>query len=344
MAEEVEIRPDGNNMLQSSFGIIADKYRSSLEASNRSPKTVSWYMEILHRFFYFIESQNIRRPIRELGREDLRAYIRYLQNARRWPGSRYIREDKGRLSPYSIQGHVRAIKAFWGWLSEEGYVERNPLAKFPLPKVPENLIRIITPEQFTILLTHIDKATASGAKYFCILLLLYDTGIRISELIKLEVKGIDLRDSLIRVMGKGRKERVVPLSYPTRNQIAMYLQSFRRRICPEESPYVFANPEGEAISVNSVQQFLRRLAKRSGLEKVRVSPHIFRHTFATQYLANGGNALYLREIMGHKSLLTTLKYTHLQARDLQKQHMKFSPVMNLGILRGTSMSKGATTG
>jgi len=164
--------------------------------------------------------------------------------------------------------------------------------------------------------------------------------IRISELVNITMEDLDSRDEFIRVTGKGQKQRLVPISHLTRREIIRYVNRFRQQICADKSPYLFAAPDGRPISLNGVQQLLRRLGKQAGLNGIRCSPHTFRHTFATQFLTNGGDVFALKNIMGHASLHTTLKYTHLQPQDLQNQHAMFSPVTNLSLGRGMHRGRG----
>jgi integrase/recombinase XerD len=308
---------------------LLNEYRLNLEALNRSPKTVTWYLAILSKYFAFLASNQLLKPLQQLGTAELRAYILHLQQTTRWANSPHIKKTTGKLSPFSIQGEVRAIKAFWSYLEHEGYLERNPLAKFPLPKVPQKPIQAFTWDQIKILLYHIDKNSAVGAKYYTIILILLDSGVRISELTNLKIQDLDLQHNCLRVMGKGQKLRTVPISAPTRKQLNHYLNNTRPFLCHIESLYVFPTNEGTPISSNSVQQFLRRLANKADINGIRCSPHTFRHTFATLSIAGGGNLFTLKEIMGHRALATTQKYVHLQPEQLQLQHAQFSPVVNL---------------
>jgi site-specific recombinase XerD len=126
---------------QQSAWLPLDEYALSLEASNRSPKTISWYSDILRRYFGHLREQGLSKPASELGREELRAFIHTRQNAVRWPNNPNISAEKrSKLSAYTVQGDVRAIKAFWSWLESEGYIDVNPLKGFPLPKVPEKQV------------------------------------------------------------------------------------------------------------------------------------------------------------------------------------------------------------
>jgi len=314
------------------FRKLLDEYRSNLKAMNRSPRTIFWYLEILERYFAFLKASPLLKPIEQLGTHELISYILHLQNTDRWPNRPNIEKKTGKLSPYSVQGQVRAIKAFWSWLQRESHVDDNPLAKFPLPKVPEKPVNVLTIDQINKLLNLIDRSTHKGLLHYLILLILLDTGIRVSELVHLRIDDMDLQHNRLQVLGKGQKVRSVFISKLTKNHLTHYLNYCRaQQICSAPSPYLFSTPDGEHISVNSIQQFLRRLANRAGLDGIKCSPHIFRHTFATHAVANGANLFALRDIMGHATLQTTMKYTHLQPHDLQIQHAKFSPVANLDI-------------
>lgn len=309
-------------------GILAD-YRLSLEAANRSPKTISWYMDILHRFSSFLEERGYSISVNEIGREEVRAYIKHLQEAERWANKPRDGKDRGKMSAYSVQGHTRAIKACWSWLSREGYIKSNPLEKFPLPKVPQYVVKTLTPEQIKLLLSTIDKTAPLGFKYYCVILVLVDTGMRISELVNIKVNDIDFQHGFITVLGKGRKQRVIPISSMTMRQLLRYQDRFRQSDGLTDSPYLFPDQYGSFVSVNSIQQYLRRLAQKAGLGEVKVTPHIFRHTAATHAAAQGTSAFILKEILGHSSMQTTMRYVHLQPDDLKAQHNRFSMVNEL---------------
>jgi site-specific recombinase XerD len=304
-------------------------YRLSLEALGRSPNTIKSYFDILERYFSFLKNEDLLRPVNEMGRRELNDYLLHLKNCQRRPNWPPNRGDTGKLSPFTIQDHVRTIKVYWGWLFREGYIDKNPLEKFPLPSVPKLILKVITPELFQIILSYIDVTTPIGAQRYCILLLLYDVGLRIGELVNSLIENIDFNMGTIKVFGKRNKEREVPISRLTIREIRRYIRNFRPNICPVESPYLFPRADGIPISINGIQQFMRRLSKKPGINGLKLHPHLFRHSFGTQFIINGGNVFYLKEIMGHESLSTTLKYTHLQPKDLCLEHAKFSPVWNL---------------
>ena len=318
------------NSLNVSPDSLLIQYRLCLETSNKSPKTIKWYLDILYRFFDFLELNNLMKPVDELNKEVLEAYIIHRKTAKKWPNNPHIKEEnKGGLSPYSIQGDVRAIKVFWSWLLYQGYIENNALAKFPLPKIPKTLVKTLTIEQIKLLLKIIDKYSPVGARNYCILMLLIDSGMRISEVTGIQIANLNLSKCLVKIIGKGQKERLIPFSHFTSKELINYIKHYRPDLCKLESPYLFPVSHGYHVRINTIQQAIKRLAKKAELYDIKCHPHIFRHTFATMFLAKGGNAVVLKDIMGHESVQTTQKYIHFQPEDLQKQHWKYSPVEHL---------------
>lgn len=309
--------------------VLLAQYRLSLEAANRSPKTIEWYADILRRFFGFLSEKGYSASVKNIGRKEVREYVRYLQNVDRWPHRPNNGKDLGKLSPDTVQGHVRGLKAFWGWLAEDGYIKSNPLVKYPLPKIPKNTIVTLTIEQIKLLLKAIDKQESTGARNYCIALLMIDNGMRISEVLGIRIAELDLSRCRVKITGKGQKERVVPFTRSTRKELLKYIKHHRQDLCRLDSPYLFPSIDGNHVSVNSIQQAIGRLAVKAGLHGTKCHPHIFRHTFATMFLAKGGQAMVLKDIMGHESVQTTQKYVHFLPEDLQKQHWAYSPAEDL---------------
>ena len=215
------------NSFDTSIKNLLTQYRLSLEAANRSPKTISSYFPILRRFSDFLKEKGKSTKVNEIGRDEVRAYIRHLQVTERWANKPRNGKDRGNMSPYSVQVHVRVVKAFFGWLADDGIIERNPLANFPLPKVPQYVIRTLTLEQINQLLSAIDKTTSLGFKYYCIILLLVDTGMRISELVNIKINDLDIQQGYITIIGKGQKQRIVPITIRTKRALINYMERFR---------------------------------------------------------------------------------------------------------------------
>ena len=307
--------------------LFAD-YREYLEAANRSKKTISGYLDSLLGFSKFLRQNNLYEPVYDLSRDELRKYVLYLKDRDRWTGNPHISRG-GRLSPYTIFAYVRDIKVFWNWLLREDYIERNPLVKFPLPKVPKIVMPTLNHDQIKRLLGAVDRGTPSGSMYYSMIILFLDTGIRLSELVNIKLTGVSLDDKYIKIWGKGQKERFVPIVGITRKFLVDYITNHRSKLCNVESEYLYPNRTGQAILANTVEQFFRRLAKACGLGGIKFSPHVLRHTFATNSVANEANIETLRKILGHESIQTTVRYTHMQPGDIQKQHTRFSPVAAL---------------
>jgi len=305
------------------------QYKLHLQASNRSPKTVSWYFDMLGDYFSFLEANNLLKPIEQLGRRELEAYVLHLQSrTTRWEGHPRKNTAQGGLSPFSIQGHVRAIKPFWSWLYREEHLDDNKLEHFALPKVPNKHMPTLTPDDVKKLLSPLDKSLPIDFRNHLIILMSYDTGVRISELVNIKIADMDLLNHTITVLGKGQKQRYVFISNVTRKDIKKYIANARPQLCRVSCPYLFADRNGDPIRPNCVQQMLKRLARKAGLE-VSVHPHLFRHSYGTESIANGGDLFAVMETMGHSNIATTLKYTHQQPQDLMKKHAKFSPVNSL---------------
>lgn len=308
---------------------LLTEYKLSLEAANRRPKTISGYIDILHRLSSHLEMNGLTKSVIKLGRQELEDYIRHLKNSSRWPNRPNTGKDRGELSAITIQDHVRAIKIFWSWLFDNGYIEKNTLAKFPLPKIPKTIIKTLTIEQMQLFLKAIDKHTSVGARNFCITLLMIDNGMRISEVVAIQIVDLDLTRCRVKIIGKGQKERIVPFTKITRKELMKYIKHHREDLCSLDSPYLFPANDSGHVSIKSIQQSIKRIANKAGPHGIRCHAHLFRHTFATLFLAKGGNPMVLKDIMGHESMQTTQKYVHFLPEDLQKQHWTYSPVEDL---------------
>jgi len=317
------------NSLDASLDNLLIQYRLSLEAANRSPKTFQGYSDILRRFFDFLKKKGHINSVSDIGKEEVRAYTKSLQNAKRWPNRTQNGEDQGKLSPVTVQDHVRTIKVFWGWLFDNGYIEKNILVKYPLPKVPKIILVTLTIEQIKLFFKAIDSSTSVGARNYCIILLMIDNGMRISEVVGIQIVDLDLTRCRVKIIGKGQKENIVSFTKITRKELIKYTKHHRENLCKFESPYLFPASDSDHVSIKSIQQTIKRIAQKAGLSGIKCHAHLFRHTFATMFLAKGGDVMVLKEILGHESIQTTQKYVHLLPEELQKQHWKYSPVEDL---------------
>ena len=315
--------------MEITLSILIEQFVATKRIEGRTEKTVKWYKEMLSRFARFIGEET---PLGQISIEDARSFVASLQaKDTRYQDHPLSPEKKGGLSPHTIACYVRALKAFSSWLTEEGYTKANIFARLKRPKLPEPLIVVLSDDEISDIMATINPNTFLGARLYAIVLLLLDTGIRASELCSLTIDNTDLETGTIKVIGKGRKERIVPFGAAAKKALLRYLTTFR----PEStSNRFFLSVAGELLSYNGLRLIIQRLAKRSGIERLHL--HLFRHTFAVKYLTNGGDVMTLRLILGHTTLAVTQQYLHLADQDIIIAHNRYSPVDRLGITSGRS--------
>ena len=310
---------------------LIDNYLQCCTAEGKSRKTIEWYETNLKRFSRFLKREHPGSAVSDIGPAEARSFILHLQNdVRRWETNPFIHDTKG-LSPHTIHGYARAIKAFWSWLLDEGYTPENSMARLKCPRTPRKIIPAFSAEQIERLLAVLDPGTPAGFRDYAIIMVFIDTGIRLSELVNLRPEDIDFGQSCLLVTGKGNKERIVPFGSHVRRALRRYLSAVR----PEpESPQVnrfFLSRRGLPLRPNMVRSMISRAGRRANVSGVRCSPHTFRHTFAKQYLLNGGDVFSLQRILGHTSLEVVRLYVNLTSLDVSQQHRKFSPVDTMGL-------------
>lgn len=199
---------------------------------------------------------------------------------------------------------------------------------------PQRLIPALTPSHVDALLQQPDRKRFVGRRDLCFLLLLLDTGLRLSEALGLRTGDVDLSESSIRVIGKGDKERRVALSARLLAELKPYLRRRRRAleaIGRPNSPWLFPNDVGGRLCSKTMQQRLRKYAEQAGIEGVRVTPHVLRHTFALWFVRNGGSPFHLQKILGHSRLDTTRRYCELAEADVLQQHRELSPLETMDL-------------
>lgn len=285
-------------------------------SKNVSALTLRTYSSHLELFKAWADTQALSRPA-ETSPVNLRAYLESLK-------ARQLKDS-------TIDCAFRVLRTFWRFLLRDGLVIQDPMAKVERPRMERRLIRPFTPEELRALLGAIPTRTALGLRDFALAVLLADTGLRIAEALSLTTDGLDFTTNTVRVMGKGRKERVVPFGQSAKRALLEWLRI--RGEIPGCSA-LWVNKWGQRISD---RQFSRRLAdygKDAKLSGVRVSPHTLRHTFALQFLRGGGSPLALQAILGHSDLSMTRRYVQLSGDDLSAQHRQASPLDKLGVLPG----------
>jgi site-specific recombinase XerD len=314
-----------------SLARIASDFRFSLAAGGRRATTVSWYADILDAFLGFATGELGHGPsLADLTVDLARRYAVSLSEPAR-SGGRSRRRGKP-LSRATVRGHIKALKVFAGWLRREGYLSRDALAALEVPRDDRRLFPVFSDSQLDALFRMAEGDSLRARRWTAVLWLLLDTGLRLSELTGLALERVDLELGTARVVGKGGKERLVPIGSAALFALRRYLD---RRGGPARGA-VFLDDDGRPLSPTAVYKGIRNLGARAGISGVRCSPHTFRHTFATRYLLLGGDLLTLARLLGHSphSLEVTQRYVTLLDADLRAAHRRFSPGDDLARLGG----------
>ena len=324
--------------------VSLDKLMLQYEAFNRTEgkteKTVQWYNLSLHLFNEFLKKNNHSTLLRDLDLELIRTYILYLQKRPKFEGHPFIPNRDERLSPVSIENHVRALKGFFNWLHKEGYTEEAVLARLKSPEVPRVLIEPLNDVELAAIFSALDAHTSSGARDVCVATLMLDTGIRATEAITAQAKDVHIEDGYLKVMGNGQKERIVPFGSASQRSLLKYFYHFRADPVHQGIGNFFLTLDGYPMSYNALRLVMKRLAARSGVEHLHA--HLLRHTFAVNYLVNGGDLFTLQQILGHTTLEMVRRYVALSNAHVMTQHKRFSPVDTMNprqINRAVTMNK-----
>ncbi len=231
----------------------------------------------------------------------------------------------------SIGRKLAAVRAFYKFLARDGVLAANPAATVSTPKLEKKLPRIMTEEEINSFLDGVAKATVDGAPMMrrdrAILELLYASGLRVSELTGLDLRSVSFGDSMLLVRGKGRKERIVPFGSKAAQALNDYLP-VRERILMEAKrrgeTALFLNTHGQRLTTRSIDRLLKKYVKAFG-PQVKVSPHSMRHAFASHLLTEGADLRAIQEMLGHRSLATTQKYTQVSIKHLMDVYDKTHP-------------------
>ncbi|MCL0053104.1 tyrosine-type recombinase/integrase [Dehalococcoidales bacterium] len=205
------------------------------------------------------------------------------------------------------------------------------MAKLKPPKAPSKVVEVLAPEEITRVLGCINPNISSGARDYAILILLLDTGLRCSELTSFQLNDINIENGYLKVMGKGGKERIVPFGASAQKALLRYLLHFRPEPFNPAVQNFFLTLDGKPLTKNSVKMIFRRIAKKSGIK--RLHPHLCRHTFATNYLINGGDVFSLQQILGHTTLEMVRRYVTLASAHVTVQHRKFLPMDRISLTK-----------
>lgn len=237
--------------------------------------------------------------------------------------------SKKNISERSQARWISSIKCFFKYLVEEEIRTDNPTTLLETPKLGFYLPDTLSEENIERIINTIDRSTDLGERNFCIVEMLYGCGLRVSELIDLKISNINFKENYLRVDGKGNKIRFIPFTDFTGEIIFSYLTKTRIniKINKKFEDFVFLNRRGSAMSRVMVFIIIKELAEKAGIDK-KISPHTFRHSFATHLLQNGADLRYIQEMLGHSSITTTEIYTHLKTEELREVIINCHPRNN----------------
>jgi integrase/recombinase XerD len=307
-----------------------EDYLQDHEGGNSSAKTLEWHRTALGLLQSFLEKELGLTLVAEVDSADISAWFAHMRKATGKHGRP--------RSERTIQTYARSVRAFFHWLVRRELIERNPFDRVVFPRVGKPLIQTIEPEEFEQLLVACVPPNESGpladraaVRNRAILWLLYDTGMRVSELCGLRLSDFDRKHGVITVRGKGSKERRVALGANCLRNLLYYLD--RHRPGEEElaewgsagEDHLFLAETRTPLTKNGVEMLFARIRKRAGITGKRISPHILRHTFAVRYLVLGNDPLSLQELLGHEDMTTVKNYMHMNDTIIQQQKRKYSP-------------------
>ena len=303
---------------------MAEAWRCHLDSEGKSPRTIRVYLQRLGEFIEWYEEDGD-----ELGTKVLRRFVSFLRSRPKQPGNGWKTAPEGGLSPDAVRLYTVALKSFFRFLFEDGELEENPAARLPIPKVPDKLPRYVSRENLQRWFEPlIDSRSATDIRLYAMSILMLDSGLRVGELCRIRIEDVDLANHRVKVMGKGSRERFVPVQRKAAEAVLRYIYAVRDMHPTVTTDRLFINQSGTALTTGGVQRTFRAHSERTS---VKVTPHMLRHTFATYGLRNGYNLFELQKALGHAHLELTQRYATVTFEDVAKRHETASPANSLAI-------------
>lgn len=286
---------------------IADGERRGLR-----PDTILFYRKNLGMFRRYLVINEKTELISEVVRADIDNFVEY--------------EKKRGMQNTTINLRLRAIRALFGYLMQMKYIAVNPMKKYPLLKVRDGNIETFSMKQLRQLLNAPDRRTFTGLRDYTFMLLLLETGLRLSEVTAVQIDDVKLAEGQIFVRHtKGHMHRYVPIQAKMREQLRRYMKI--RGTC--ETERLFVTIDGEPMARNALQKLVGKYGKQAGIKGVRCSPHTLRHTFAKLSVMNGAGVFELQKILGHSTMEMVKTYVNLYSSEVNERHKEFSPLRDL---------------
>lgn len=289
--------------------LIVEEFLEHLQAVRAlSPHTVRAYTSDLARYTEWAKRQDL--DALTLSHRQLRGYLAEM--------------DTACYSRTTIARRLSSVRSLFAYAVERGYIDSNPAAVLATPKRGRRLPKTVSPAVIDALLDAPSPSTSVGMRDRAVIELLYATGARVGEVSSLNVASIDMHQSTVRVMGKGDKERILPMHYTATRRLHVYLAEARPQLLRSPTDALFLSSRGNRFSADAIRRMLKRHISATGTN-LDISPHTIRHTFATHMLDAGADLRTVQELLGHVALSTTQIYTHVGKGRLQRVHRDSHP-------------------
>ena len=279
---------------------------------NLSENSIEAYLRDVEKLFQYLEMTYPDVTLPKITQKHLTSFIDWIA------GLGLMATSQSRI--------ISGIKGFFIYLVGEGIIQSNPSELLSMPQLKRHLPEVLSREEIENMIAQIDRSKPDGERNAAMLETLYACGLRVSELVNLQLSKIDFEEEIVSVIGKGNKERLVPIGKAARKQLKKYIDKVRVHldIKPGDEDYIFLSKFGKPLSRIMVFLIIKDLAMKAGIDK-EISPHTFRHSFATHLVEAGADLRAVQEMLGHASIITTEIYTHLDSGYLKEVITSFHP-------------------
>ncbi|RRD39081.1 tyrosine recombinase [Leptotrichia sp. OH3620_COT-345] len=288
----------------------------------KSYNTIKGYRKDIIQFMDYLQEYEEINDFDQIETITFRSFIAYLNSVDK--RNKEIVSEKS-VSKRSINRKISALRTFFKYLQEKKIIKSNKVTYITMPKFEKELPNVLSKEDIDRLRNVVNTEKLTGIRDRLIIELLYSSGIRASELIDLSEYMINIDEREIRVIGKGNKERITFFSENSKKWLEKYIEEKKKKYANYNKNTIFTNSKGEKLTTRSLRRLIADYAKKAEINK-EVTPHVFRHTFATELLNNGVDIRYLQELLGHSSISTTQVYTHVSKALLKDVYMNTHPL------------------
>lgn len=288
---------------------LADQFITYLRIERGlADNTVQAYSRDLARFFQFVENQQL--SLLEITQDNIMEYVSALGE---------------KISSRSVARNISAIRMFYRFLVSENQIKNNPVRLLETPKIYQRLPGVLNTKEVEQLLAQPEHSRACGRRNLAMLELLYATGLRVSELVNLKVINVNIESGYVRTLGKGSRERIVPMGEKALNAVREYLAGERHNLMKgRASSYLFLTSRSRPMTRQGFWKIIKKYGKKAGIKK-NITPHSIRHSFASHILEAGADLRSVQIMLGHADISTTQIYTHVTRERLKELHEKCHP-------------------